>query len=261
METKYRRGIFLSFGITFALIVAMIVVWKLKFYDAVTKKITTANAAYNTATEAGKKLKTELDAAAIAQENLVLAQEQLNYFRQRFRSLRFDLTATPGDGPRNRTWLGYMNEYFSNYGLAMRQQLVSAANDSGVVLTTSLKVDAPPQVPELVAAPASGFLKPVAGSALSVEVIGDLPAILRFLERINRSPILMTVGTIKLEGTSPLIKATFPITPYLVATGPSVVLPAGGAITGTTTSTGTTSSTGSTLGSSTSSSSAGPSSG
>lgn len=233
METKYRRGIFLAFGITFVLIVAMIVVWKLKFYDDVTQKVSVANSAYKTAAERSTSFNKELVAAAVAKENLVLAQDELDYFRQRFRSLRFDLTPTPGDGPRNRTWLGYMNEYFSSYGLAMRQQLVSAANESGVVLTTSLKVDAPPQVPELVAAPPSGFLKPVSGGSLAVEVIGDVPSILRFLDRVNRSPILMTVGAVKLEGTSPLIKATFPITPYLVATGPSAVLPAGTVATST----------------------------
>ncbi|PQV64907.1 hypothetical protein B1R32_103174 [Abditibacterium utsteinense] len=226
METKYRRGIFLAFGVTFALIVAMIVVWKLKFYDDVTAQITTAQTAYDAAKTTGATLDRELKAAAISKENLVLANDQISYFRQRFRSLRFDLRPTPGDGPRNRTWLGYMNEYFSDYGLAMRRQLISAANESGVVLNTSLKVDAPPQVPENIIAPPSGFLKPVMGGVLTVDVTGTLPDILRFLERANRSPILMTVGAIKLEGASPLIKASFTLTPYLVATGPSIELPA-----------------------------------
>jgi hypothetical protein len=226
METKYRRGIFLAFGITFALIVAMIVVWKLKFYDDVTQQLTTTQASYEAAKTTGATLDTELKAASIAKANLVLAQDELDYFRRRFRSLNFDLTATPGEGPRNRTWLGYMNEYFSDYGLEMRRQLVRAADETGVVLDTSLKVDAPPQVPENVVAPPSGFLKPVTGGSLTVTVAGDLGSILRFLERVNRSPILMTVGAIKLEGASPAIKATFTITPYLVGTGPSIQLPA-----------------------------------
>lgn len=225
METKYRRLIFIAFGSTFAIIVAMIVVWKLKFYDDVTTRITQAQSAYQTAKTTGATLDTELKAASIAKENLVLAQDQIGYFRQRFRSLRFDLRPTPGDGPRNRTWLGYMNEYFSGYGLAARQQLLNAADETGVVLNTTLKVDAPPQVPENVIAPPSGFLKPVSGGTLTADVTGDLPSILRFLERVNRSPILMTVGAIKLEGTSPVIKASFTITPYLVAIGPSIELP------------------------------------
>lgn len=227
METKYRRGIFLAFGITFALIVAMIVVWKLKFYDDVTQQIATTQKSYDDAKATGATLDVELKAAAIAKENLVLAQDELSYFRRRFRSLNFDLTPTPAEGPRNRTWLGYMNEYFSDYGLEMRRQLVRAADETGVVLDTSLKVDAPPQVPENVIAPPSGFLKPVSGGNMTVTVAGDLDSILRFLERVNRSPILLTVGAIKLEGASPAIKATFTVTPYLVATGPAVVLPAG----------------------------------
>lgn len=226
METKYRRGIFLTFGVTFALIVAMIVVWKLKFYDDVTQKIGKSKTAYNAAKTTADTLDEEVQAAAISQENLALAQDQIAYFRQRFRSLRFDLTPTPGDGPRNRTWIGYMNEYFSSYGLAVREQIVSAANDSGVVLNTKLTVDPPPQVPENVVAPPSGFLKPVTGGVLSVDIVGDFDATLRFFERINRSPVLMTVGAVKMEGISPVIKTTFTITPYLVATGPSIELPA-----------------------------------
>lgn len=225
METKLRRGIFLAFGITFVLIVAMIVVWKLKFYDDVTQQIGATQIAYKTATDTAATLDRELKDAAIAKENLVLAQDELDYFRRRFRSLSFDLTPSPGEGARNRTWLGYMNEYFSNYGLEVRRQLVRAADETGVVLASSLKIDAPPQVPENVVAPPSGFLKPVTGGFMSVTLTGDLGSILRFLERVNRSPILMTVGAIKLEGASPAITATFTITPYLVGTGPSIALP------------------------------------
>ena len=227
METKYRRGIFLAFGITFALIVAMIVVWKLKFYDEVTQQISDAQTAYGAAKTTAATLDQELKDAAVAKENLSLAKDELQYFRQRFRSLNFDLTPSPGDGRRNRTWQGYMNEYFADYGLEVRRQLLRAADETGVILDTSLKVDAPPQVPENVVAPPSGFLKPVSGGSMTVTVGGDLGSILRFLERVNRSPVLMTVGAIKLEGASPAIRATFTITPYLVGTGPSIVLPAG----------------------------------
>lgn len=223
METTYRRGIFITFIVTFVLLVAMIVVWKLKFYDDVNAQIATTQADLDKNQETGKNLPAELKAEAIAKEQLVLANEQLNYFRQRFRSLNFDLT--PG-APLNRTWRGYMNEYFADYGLEMRRQLVQAADDTGVVLNTTVKVDAPPQLPELVSAPPTGFLKPITGSTLNVDVTGAFPDILRFLERVNRSPILMTVGAIKVEGASPALKATFTITPYLVAKGPAVKLPA-----------------------------------
>ncbi len=234
MEIKYQRGIFLALGITFALIVAMIVVWKLKFYDDVTQQITTAQTNLTTAQGKGATLDTELKGAAIAKENLTLAQDELTYFRRRFRSLNFDLTATPGDAPRNRTWRGYMNEYFADYGLELRRQLLQSAAETNVIINTSVKVDAPPQVPENVVAPPSGFLKPVSGGNLTVDVTGDLGSILRFLERVNRSPILMTMGAIKLEGASPTIKATFTLTPYLVGTGPAIVLPAGAGVGATT---------------------------
>ena len=224
METKLKRLIYVAFGITFVLIVAMIVVWKLKFYDDVTNKldkIVGKEGTYPAQVAIADKLDANLKAEAIAKEQLILSKEQLEYFRQRFRALPFNLV---NDGSRNRTWIGYMNEYFADYGLEMRRQLVSAADETGVVLNTALKVDAPPQMPENVTAPPSGFLKPVTGGIITVDVTGALPDILRFLERVNRSPILMTVGAIKLEGASPTIKATFTITPYLIASGPSVQL-------------------------------------
>lgn len=233
METKYKRAIFIALGVTFVLMVATIVVWKLKFYDDLNAQISTTSGEYTKAKEAGNGLPKQLQAQALAKEKLTLAQEQIGYLHKRFRSLSFDLTS---DGSVNRTWIGYMNEYFADYGLNLRRQLVQAADETGVVLNTSLKVDAPPQMPENVAAPPNGLLKPVTGSTLTVTVTGDLPSILRFLERINRSPILMTLGAIKLEvlpllptdepGRPDRIQASFTLTPYLVATGPSVVLKA-----------------------------------
>lgn len=219
METKLRRGIYLTFGITFALIVAIIVVWKLKFYDDVTAKLEQNARDYTTASTTAKDLSNNLLAAAVAKDKAVLAKQQLNYFRNRFRSLNFDVT---DEGRRNRTWRGLMSEYFADFGLSVRRELIQAAQDSNVVLNSSLKVDYPAQMPENVAPPASGFLKPVTGGNMTVDVVGPLPNIIGFFERINQSSILMTVGAIKLEGPSPITKATFTITPYLLAKGPSV---------------------------------------
>jgi hypothetical protein len=219
METKLKRWIIGTFCGTFALIVAIIVVWKLKFYDDVTSKLEQTNRDYETQSTTAKDLSKNLLAAAIAKDRAVLAKQELNYFRNRFRSLNFDLA---DEGRRNRTWGGYMNEYFADYGLAMRRELVQAAQDANVILATKLQVDPPYQLPEEVVAPASGFLKPVTGGTITVDIIGSLPNILAFLQRINRSAILMSVGTIKLEGPSPLTKATFTVTPFLVAKGPAV---------------------------------------
>ncbi len=223
METKYLRAIWISIGVTFALIVATIVIWKLKFYDDVNARLTKAETEYQTAKSKADTLPEQLKAEALAKEKLLLAQDQLAYFRTRFRGLNLD--TTPG-GPLTRSWIGYMNEYFSGYGINLSRQLVRAADETGVTLNTKVQVDAPPQMPENVTAPPSGFLKPVVGGTLNVDVTGDMDSILRFLDRINRSPILMTVGAIRLEGASPNIKATFTVTPYLVAKGPAVKLTA-----------------------------------
>jgi hypothetical protein len=232
METKLRRSIIATFAVTFALIVAMIVVWKLKFYDDVTSKQTVAQDALTKQKTDADKLAVNLLAEAVAKDRVDLATRQLDYFQARFRSLDFDLT---NEFTRNRTWVGYMQEYYADYGLQMRRQLVQAAEDTNVVLTTTLKVDAPPQLPEAVVPQNSGFMKPISGGSITVDVVGAYADIVQFLRRINRSAILMSIGNIKLEGASPLTKATFTITPYLVAKGKSIVLqaPAAAAVTTT----------------------------
>jgi hypothetical protein len=121
-------------------------------------------------------------------------------------------------------------------------------------------VDAPPRAPEDLAIPANGFFRPTSNSnngVLSVTVTGTLTNVMRFFNRVNISPILMVVGTLKLDsasgGTTPggtggfggppgsapaanvatgepnQITATFTLTPYLLAAGPGVTLTAGGA--------------------------------
>jgi hypothetical protein len=223
METKLRRGIISTFAVTFAIIVAMIVVWKLKFYDDVTSRRDAAQKDLEAQTTIAKDLSKNLLAEAVAKDRVDLANRQLSYFQARFRSLDFDLT---DEFTRNRTWVGYMQEYYADYGLQMRRQLVQAAEDTNVVLVTTLKVDAPPQLPEAVTPQNSGFMKPISGGSITVDVTGAFADIVQFLRRINRSAILMSIGNIKMEGASPLTKATFTITPYLVAKGKSIVLQA-----------------------------------
>ncbi|HEX8465215.1 MAG TPA: hypothetical protein VF627_11410 [Abditibacterium sp.] len=225
MEITLRRRIIATFAVTFVLIVATIVIWKLKFYDAVNAQLVATDTAYTAAKAEADKLPAAVQDEAQAKENLALAQAEMESFRSRFRALSFDLTDA---GRTDRTWRGYMTEYSSGYGIAVRNELLQAAQDAGVTINTSLKVDAPPQVPEAIVAPTSGFLKPVSGGNLSIEAVGAFPDLLNFFERVNRSPILMTVGAVRLEGASPQITATFTVTPYLLATGPSIQL-AGGA--------------------------------
>ncbi len=206
----------------FVLIVAMVLVWKFRFYDQVVSQLATTNTSYDTEKANADKLAPTLKSALLAQQRLALAQGELDYFRTRYRSLPFDLTETPisGQGPRNATWTRYLNEYASGFGLEARRQLIRAADESGVQIKTNIKVDAPPQNPEDVVNPPSGLLKPQS-APLAVSVTGTFGSILNFFQIINRSEILMVIGNVKMAGASPNIEATFTITPYLLVSGPS----------------------------------------
>ena len=206
----------------FVLIVAMVLVWKFKFYDQVVSELATTTGEYDTQKTTADKLEPTLKSALLAQQRLELAQGELAYFRTRYRSLPIDLTESPvtGQGPRNATFVRYLEEYSRGFGLSARSQLLRAADESGVQINTDIKVEAPPQNPEDIVAPASGFLKPQ-GAPMGVTITGTLPSILNFFQIINRSEILMVIGNVKTEGTSPAIQASFSITPYLLVTGPS----------------------------------------
>jgi hypothetical protein len=222
-ETKLKRWILGIYIGMVVLLVAMVLVWKLRFYDKVNTEITDANTALTKAKAKALGLNDQLFAEAKANEKLALARSQVEYFRARFRHINFD-TSSPG--AINATWIRYMNEYFSDFGLEARRQLIASADETGVKINTKIVVSAPPQNPEDLVSPPSGYLKPVTTGSIEVTVEGNLPAVLRFFERVNKSPILMLVGNVKLEGVSPNIKATTTITPYLVAAGPSAQLAA-----------------------------------
>ena len=247
-ESAIRNRIIAAAAIAFVLALILTLVWKLRFFDAVNAKLADTNTKYETANTSARKLEASLKAQRIAELNLDLSKQQVNVFRQRFRSLDFDLS-TPG--AREATFRRYLNEYFTDYGIELRRELIQAADESGVIIQTAIKVQTPPQNPEDVVAPPSGFLKPLDGGTIGVSVVGTLPNILKFFERVNQSEILMTVGAasnvgVKLENSSPTIKASFSLTPYLLASGPAAGVPAGAAPAapaapagGTTTSPGT----------------------
>ncbi len=206
----------------FVLIVAMVLVWKFKFYDPLVSELGTTSDNYTKEKAQADKLPVALTGALLAQQRLGLASGELQYFRARYRSLPMDLTESPivGQGPRNATFYRYLDEYASGFGLAAREQLIRAADESGVQINTDIKVQAPPQNPEDIVAPPSGLLKPQT-ETLGVTITGTFGSILEFFQIINKSEILMTIGNVKMEGTSPAIKATFTITPYLLVSGNS----------------------------------------
>jgi len=254
-ESALRNRNIAVVAIAFVLAIAIALVWKLRFFDNVNTQLTTAQTAYTTQSATAKKLEASLTAQRIAEVNRDLAERQVNVFRKRFRSLNYDLNSSPG--AREATFRRVLNEYFTDYGVELRRELIEAADESGVIIATTVKVQTPPQNPEDVVAPPTGFSKPLdGGGTMAVTVTGTLPNILRFFERINQSEILMTVGSgqagsggtgtqagggaqggtvgFRLENTvadSSLIKATFTLTPYLLTTGPDAGLPAGGATT------------------------------
>lgn len=221
-EKKLRIAWIGTIVAAFVLIVAMVLVWKFKFYDPLLSELETTGVEFGKQETQAKKLDGALKGALLAQQRLDLASGELDYFRTRYRSLPMDLTESTvvGQGPRNATWRRYLNEYASDFGLAARSQLIRAADESGVQIATNIKVQAPPQNPEEVVAPPSGLLKPET-EALGVTVTGTFDSILEFFKIINKSEILMVIGNVKLDEPSPNIKATFTVTPYLLVSGAS----------------------------------------
>ena len=254
-EKKLRIAWISTLVSAFVLIVAMVLVWKFRFYDPVLSELDKTQQNYTKEKGNADKLDSSLKGALLAQQRLGLAAGELQYFRARYRSLPMDLTesAVVGQGPRNATFIRYLNEYASGYGLAAVSQLKRAADESGVIINSQISVDKPPQNPEEVVAPPSGLLKPPT-QALSVTVTGTFGSILQFFQIINRSEILMVIGNVKMDspsaggngnaatgndstgnnsrggastgsvftgGTSVPITASFTITPYLLVSGPS----------------------------------------
>ncbi|BCM89454.1 hypothetical protein IAD21_01300 [Abditibacteriota bacterium] len=240
-EALLRRNITIISIASVVLAGLILLIMKLRFFDTVNADLTKSNGLFNTAVTTGADLEKNLIAERIALNNKSFAQQQTNAFRQRFRSLSFNLEPTPDEGPRKATWRRYLNEYYSDYGVELRRVLIQAADESGVILTTSVKVQAPPQNPEDVGTPPGGFLKPLTdGNLVNVHVTGSWSNMLRFFERINQSEVLMTVGStgttgLKVESTGSGVVASFNMTPYLVASGPSAQLPTAAVSAGTAT--------------------------
>jgi hypothetical protein len=234
VEAKIRRNLFILAGATFLLLLIITGAWFMLLVRPQKEQLTKTQELYDTRKQLADGLQKALAAQRKSEDELAYAQDQMQFLtgtaqrRGRFRSLYFgDIN---GDSEANKaarlvTWHRWLNEYYSGFGLALSDELVRIAQQSGVVLktTSKIQVDAPPRNPEDVKPPTHGFMMPLSnsnGGALSVTITGDLSHILQFFDGINQSSILMVVGNIKLEGYSPLVTATFTLTPYLLATGP-----------------------------------------
>jgi len=237
VERRIKRN-FIIWGVATAVIViGMAVGWYVALIRPQKEAIVAKTTEYTARKEVASGLGAALEERAKAEQNLRYAKAQLAFLRSRYRSMSFDFgqeTDTPTakadsqdvkDYKRNVTWRRWLNEYYSGYGLALQRELIDAANDSGVIIRTSFSVTAPPKAPEDVVPPSNGFFKPT-GAPLTLDVTGSLASHMKFLRRLNSmsSNILLLVGNIKLDGTSPQIKAGFTVTPYLLATGAPVTL-------------------------------------
>jgi hypothetical protein len=216
---------------------------------------------YDDEAAVARTLQQRLDEKKKAEDRKIYLEGQLAYFRQRYRNLRFgDIGSDPGNltdaqrSARIAAWRAQLNEFYAGYNNTLRATLVSIANETGVTINIAPpKVDAPPRAPEDVTIPATGFFRPTSNTnngALNTTVTGSLSNIMRFFNRINYSQVLMVIGTVKLEdastgGSTPQggsgaatpvattaggrnpIRASFNVTPYLLAAGEGVKLGAG----------------------------------
>lgn len=234
MEAKIRRNLMILAGATFLILVVITTLWFVLLVRPQKETLTKTEATYDSRKQLADTLGKALAAQQKSEDELEYVKDQITFLsgtatRQgRFRSLYFgDINGNSDANKAARlvTWHRWLNEYYQEFGQALSAELRRIAQQSGVILKTESKiqVDAPPVNPEDVKPPAHGFMMPLSnsnGGALPISITGDMPHILDFFHEINQASILMTVGTIKLEGYSPQITATFTLTPYLLATGP-----------------------------------------
>lgn len=247
-EKKLRQSIWIVIGVGIFLTIALAVGLVTQVVNKQRVKITAAEATYKAQKTQADLLPTALADKQKAEDVQKYVTGQLAFFRQRYRSLPFapldaaqittpnlpeNMKTTQARSNRNVAWRRWMNEYANGYGPALQRELISAANESGVVLTTNVKVGDPPKAPEECIPPTNSLFRPT-GGALPISIVGSMSNIMQFLNRVNQSSILMLVGNdLKMSGSSPSITATFSITPYLLATGEGAPVTAAGASAGT----------------------------
>jgi hypothetical protein len=262
VESRIRRNIYILIGVAVFLLIAMIAAWYFVLIKKQKEDLASLQGQITTRQGNADRLAKALADAQKAQDRLGYLQSQIGFFRNvRYRSLKFDDINASGDAglqkaARIATWRRWLREYFTEYGLALAKTLQDYANDAGVVINTTSKINAPPKAPEEVAVPPNGIFKPAGDAPLSVTITGPLENVIRFFDRINTSNILMMIGTIKLEsaaaggasggpgaaaggganttpvglrpGVSPRLMASFNLTPYLLASGKDVDAAGGG---------------------------------
>lgn len=264
-ESRVKRNIIILAGVTTLLLVGVILGWYFVLQRPQKALLATATTDYETQLAEAKKLPQALAAQKKAEDRLQYVKGQYEFLRRRYRNLYFSdigadyASATPlQKANREAIWRYWMNYYYNGYGPALRDELESVANANGVHIISTISVVPPPNKPEDVMPPSSGFLKPVGAStatggaapapttppaggaaagaggdgSISVTVAGPLSNVLRYFDSLNANSTLVKVGTIKLDtdaGPPAGVKATFTLTPYLLTNGPGALISGAGA--------------------------------
>jgi hypothetical protein len=269
VEGRIKRNIYILIGVTFLLLAGMIAAWFFALIKPLKERTAKTQQEYEARRAVAETLPAKLAAQKQAEDRRVYLEGQLAYFRLRYRNLQFGdigtdmATATPlQKAARIQAWRAMLNEFYAGYNNSLRTTLVNVANQTGVTINIAApKVDAPPRAPEDLVIPANGFFRPTSNTnngVLNASVTGSLSNVIRFFNRVNISPILMVIGTLKLDSASAAatpggqggppnaatgtaatlaaggpnqITATFSVTPYLLAAGSGVTLSAGAAAT------------------------------
>lgn len=237
MEARIRRNIIILLVVTFVAIVGMCAGWFFVLVRPQREEIAKVDTQYQDFSAKAGQLKAAYGKQREAEDRLDYLTGEMAFFRGSdenramgglYRRLYFYDPQAGTDvekkAAQDRNWRAWMNEYHYAFGPAFLLEIIEARNATRVgVPLPKIEVDDPPQMPEQVKIPTNGFLKPLAATnngTVELKVTGTFGNILRFMDKLNRSSILMVLGNVKLEGYSPRITATFPVTPYLIASGP-----------------------------------------
>lgn len=258
-ESRIKRNTLILLGVMFLLLIGMVLTWYFLLVRPQQQKLAELKTNYDTQLQAANQLKPALSGQRKAEDRLKYISGQVEMLRNRYRNFYFgDIGASynsetpPQKANREAIWRNLMNYYYNGYGPALRDELQRYATRNDVRIISSIAVVSPPNKPEDVSPPPSGVLRPLSGSAttagapnagernagttpaalagsadgggsLSVTVTGTLPNLLRYFNDVNHNATLVKVGTIKLDtdpGPPLKVRATFTMTPYLLAVGP-----------------------------------------
>lgn len=94
----------------------------------------------------------------------------------------------------------------------------------GVIIESGATIPAPPLAPPQV--PSSGFMQIPGNAPLNLTIRGTLPQIQKVYENLSQLRRIAVIGGLNLEGPGPELKATIPLSLYILVEGAEAVAPA-----------------------------------